>query len=92
MKIICSNKINSFEITINLKDKYLDDGNIFVNPMFLKYGIISILKKHKIIKEIIGIASVDNKEIPIAKINNGKLREFDRKGTNLFLERKNNES
>lgn len=79
------NKSESHEITINLEDSYIDDGKVFLDPFILKNGFTHVLKKYRIIKDITGMGFYNYIEIPIAKLNMGKLREFDNYGVKKHL-------
>lgn len=79
------NKSESHEITINLEDSYIDDGKVFLDPFILKNGFIHVLKKYRIIKDITGMGFYNYIEVPIAKLNMGKLREFDNYGVKKHL-------
>lgn len=78
-------KSESHEITINLEDSYIDDGKVFLDPFILKNGFIHVLKKYRIIKDITGMGFYNYIEVPIAKLNMGKLREFDNYGVKKHL-------
>lgn len=80
------NKQESHDITLNLDDSYLDDGHVFLDPFILKNGFIHVLKKSRIIREITGMSFYNYVEVPIAKLNMGKLREFDKLGVKKHLE------
>ena len=79
------NKSEGHEITINLEDSYIDDGKVFLDPFILKNGFIHVLKKYRIIKDITGMGFYNYIEVPIAKLNMGKLREFDNYGVKKHL-------
>lgn len=73
------------DITINLEDSYIDEGKVFLDPFILKNGFINVLKKYRIIREITGLNFYNYIEVPIAKLNMGKLREFDNLGVKNHL-------
>lgn len=79
------NKTECHDITLDLKDFYLDDGSVFLDPFILKNGLIRVLKKARIIKEITGMAFYNYVEVPIAKLNMGKLRDYDSYGVKKHL-------
>lgn len=79
------NKTESHDITVNIGETFLDDGKVLLDPFILKNGFIKVLKKYRIIREITGITMFGNVEIPIAKLNMGKLREFDNCGVKKYL-------
>ena len=78
-------KNESHDITLNLEDAYLDDGKVFLDPFILKNGFIHVLKKSRIIREITSMGFYNYIEVPIAKLNMGKLREFDSYGVKKHL-------
>jgi len=80
------NKKESHDLTINLEDFYLDDGKVFLDPVVLKNGMIQVLKKYRVIKEVCGMASYNYVDVPVAILNMGKLREFDSYGVNNHLQ------
>lgn len=83
--LICSNRNGEYEITINLKDLYLDDGRAFLNPDVKKNGLLKELRKKRIIKEIHGTVYHDSREILIVSFNMGILRSYDNSGMNKHL-------
>ena len=80
------NKSESHDITININTAYLDDGKVFLDPYVVNNGLINILKKAKIIKEITGFAPFNNIEVPVAIVNMGILKEYDKFGVNNYKE------
>ena len=59
---------------------------MLIDPFVVQNGLIRVLKKAKVIREIIGITNYGTVEVPVAKINMGKLREFDKLGVKKYLE------
>lgn len=88
VKLKYENKNESHELTINLEDAYLEDGNIFLDPIVMKNGFLNALKKQKVIKEIKGMFNYNYVEIPVVKLNIGKLRELDYIGVSKHFEDK----
>lgn len=82
------NKREDHNITINIEDAYLKDEYVFLDPIIMKNGIFKAMKKHKLIKEITGIYSYNYVDIPMAKLNMGKLRKFDNQGVQKFRDSK----
>ena len=61
-----------------------------LDPFITKNGFINVLKKYRIIREITGMGFYNYVEVPIAKINMGKLREFDSMGVRKHQEERMN--
>lgn len=74
------NKNDTKEMTIDLNDVYLDKGHIFLDPNVKDNGILKVLKKSRIIKNITGMSYYDYVAVPIAIVNMGILRQYDYKG------------
>lgn len=85
IRIRYENKAESHDITLDLPDSYLDEGHIYLDPFIIKNGFIHALKKSRIIKEITGMGFYNYVEVPIAKLNMGKLREYDKVGVKKHL-------
>ena len=68
------------ELTINLPDSYLRDGDLLLDPQIMKNGIFSAIRHTRIIRKITGMINYNYVDIPIAKVNFGKIREFDSGG------------
>lgn len=79
------NKNTLKEITIDLPDLYLEKGHIFLNPDVKDNGILQLLKKTRIIRNITGISYYNYISIPVALINMGIIRKYDFKGTTEYL-------
>ena len=47
------NNKESHDITINLEDTYLDKGKVFLDPFIKNNGLMKVLRKNRIIKDII---------------------------------------
>ena len=90
MKLTISNRKEIKEITIDLDDAYLKDGHIFLNPEVKDNGILKVLKKSRIIREIDGTLCYDYTMIPIALTNNGILKTYDYSGVLNYLDFINN--
>ncbi len=75
-----------------MKDVYLDNGKIFLDPFIKNNGIMKQLKKTRIIKDICGVINYNYVDVPIAILNMGILRNYDYNGVNKHLnEVKNHE-
>lgn len=80
------NKHNKIEVTIDLPDTKISDGLILIDPNVANTNLINVLKKIRIIKEIVSVIGYNYVCVPIARINFGKLREYDNFGTNKYFE------
>lgn len=74
-------KKRTYEISLDLKDAYLEERHIFLNPEVEKNGLLKVLKKNRIIKNIDGVLYYNYNSIPIAMLNTGILRSYDKTGT-----------
>lgn len=86
MKLTISNKKQEIEVTIDLKDAYLDNGHVFLDPEIKDNGILKALKKSRILRQIDGTLCYDYKLIPVALLNNGILRTYDYSGVLEHME------
>lgn len=87
MKLTISNKKQEIEVTIDLKDAYLDNGHVFLDPEIKDNGILKALKKSRILRQIDGTLCYDYKLIPVALLNNGILRTYDYSGVLEHMEK-----
>ena len=87
MKLTISNKKQEIEETIDLKDAYLDNGHVFLDPEIKDNGILKALKKSRILRQIDGTLCYDYKLIPVALLNNGILRTYDYSGVLEHMEK-----
>lgn len=78
-------KKESHDITTNIDDAYIRKEHIFLDPVIMGNGIYKELKKNKIIRQIVGILNNQYVEIPIAQLNMGILRNYDKCGVRDFL-------
>lgn len=78
--LILNNKKETKEITIDLIDSYLDYGHIYLDPNTKDNGILNLLKKNRIIKNISGMTYYNYLSVPVAEINMGILRNYDYNG------------
>lgn len=85
MCLSLKNKKNIIEVTINLKDAYLDKYHIFLDPDIKDNGLLKVLKKSRIIKNVIGMSYYDYVSVPIAIVNTGILKSYDYNGMNNYL-------
>lgn len=87
MRLKLENKTECHDITLDLDDVYLTDGNVLLDPIVKDNGVLNILKKTKIIKDVCGVVSYNYISVPVAKLNMGKLREYDYDGVMKHLEK-----
>ena len=85
LRIKYIDKKESHDITVNIDDAYLMKDHIFLDPSIMGNGIYKELKKNKIVKEIVGILNSQYVEVPIAQVNMGILRNYDKNGVKYFL-------
>lgn len=88
MRLKYYNRTESHDITINLKDAYLDEDKIFLDPYVVKSNLINALKKSRVIRCITGISYYKNLEIPVAQVNMGILRSYDKFGVKNYINNK----
>lgn len=81
------NHVECHDITLNLTDVYLDKGKVILDPFINKNGLLKVLKKNRIIKEICGTINYNYVDVPVAILNMGILRTYDYDGVNKHLER-----
>ena len=84
--LILKNKNNTKEITIDLIDCYLDYGHVFLDPNSKDNGILNVLKKARIIKNVSGMTYYNYLSIPIAQLNMGILKKYDYIGVSNIKE------
>lgn len=78
----------SHDITLDLKDTYLDNANkVFLDPFIMSNGLYKQLKKTRIIREICGSTNYNYVEVPIAILNLGILRQYDANGLKKHVEK-----
>ena len=82
------NKSESHDLTMDLKDSYIEDDKVFLDPFVVKSGFINVLKKTRIIRCITSISYYNYVEVPVAKINMGILRKYDKNGVENYLDNK----
>ena len=90
---ICINLINKNdikELTINLKDEYLENGKILLDPAIKTNGLFKELKKTRIIKDVCGMLNYNYVNVPIATLNMGILRKYDNIGVSNYLDKISN--
>lgn len=88
MRLKYYNKSESHDLTMDLKDSYIEDDKVFLDPFVVKSGFINVLKKTRIIRYITGISYYNYVEVPVAKINMGILRKYDKNGVKNYLDNK----
>ena len=87
IKLKYENKTECHDITLNLDDVYLIDGKVLLDPFIEKIGLIKVLIKNRIIRDVTSI-NYDYIDIPTAKVNMGILKQYDRKGVYEYLNNK----
>jgi len=87
MKLKYINKTECHDITVDLNDTFLEDGKVFLDPFIVQNGLIKILIKNRIIRDVTSI-SYNYVEIPIAKVNIGILKQYDKNGVYKYLDSK----
>jgi hypothetical protein len=75
------------DITLNFADVYIDKGKVILDPLIKENGLLKVLKKSRIIKEICGTINYHNVDMPVAILNMGILRTYDYNGVNKHLEK-----
>lgn len=88
IRIKYENQKESHDLTLNLKDVYLEDSKVFLDPFIQKNNLLKDLKKSKIIKEVNQIINYNYIDIPVATLNMGILRRYDSIGVNNYIKRK----
>lgn len=79
------NKKESKDITLDLKDVYLDKGKVFIDPFIKNNGFLKALRKNRIIRDVCGVINYNYIDIPIATLNMGILRQYDNNGVEKHL-------
>ena len=67
-------------ITLDLKDEYIEDGRVFLDPLIKNNGVLKKLIKARIIKEVCCVINYNYVDIPVAILNMGILRKYDNDG------------
>ena len=80
MRLRYKSLIESHDITLNIDNVCLDKNKVCLDPSIKDNGLLKQLKKNRIIKEICGFINYNNKDIPIAIINTGILKQYDYHG------------
>ena len=81
MCITLYQKKRKYELSLDLEDAFIQERHIFLNPDVEKNGLLKVLKKYRIIKNIDGVLYYNCNSIPIAMLNTGILRNYDKEGT-----------
>lgn len=81
MCITLYQKKRKYELSLDLDDAFIQERHIFLNPDVEKNGLLKVLKKYRIIKNIDGVLYYNCNSIPIAMLNTGILRNYDKEGT-----------
>jgi len=85
MRLKYENSTECHDITLNLEDVYIDNGKVILDPFIQNNGLLKILKKTRIIKEICGTVNYNYVDVPVAILNMGILRRYDYDGVNNHL-------
>jgi hypothetical protein len=80
------NKTECHDITLDLKDAYLENGHILLDPIVTRNGLMKILKKTRIIRSVCGLMNYGYVPVPVAKVNMGILKQYDLNGVTKHLE------
>ena len=64
-------------ITLSVPNIKIGYSIAVINPVIANQGIIRILKKQRIIKNVVSTIDYDNALTPVVKINIGKLKDYD---------------
>lgn len=80
------NKNEKHNVTLNLKDEYLEEGRVFLDPLIKDNGVLKELVKLKIIREVCSVINYNYVDIPIATLNMGVLRKYDNEGVEKHFE------
>ena len=80
MRLRYESLIESHDITLNIDNVCLDKNKVCLDPSIKDNGLLKQLKKNRIIKEICGFINYNNKDILIAIINTGILKQYDYHG------------
>ncbi len=81
------NSTECHDITLNLEDVYIDNGKVILDPFIKSNGLLKVLKKCRIIKEICGSINYNYVDVPVAILNMGILRTYDYDGVIKHLEK-----
>ena len=85
MRLKYINKSECHDITVDLTDTFLEDGKVFLDPFIVQNGLIKVLIKNRIIRDVTSI-NYNYVEIPIAKVNMGILKQYDKNGVYKYLD------
>ncbi len=79
------NKSEEHNLTLDLKDEYLEQGRVFLDPLIKNNGVLKELIKARIIKEVCCFINYNYVDIPVATLNIGILRKYDNDGVEKHL-------
>lgn len=80
------NKNEEHNLTLDLKDEYLEQGRVFLDPLIKNNGVLKELIKLRIIREVCSVINYNYVDIPIATLNIGILRKYDNDGVEKHFE------
>lgn len=86
MSLHLKGKRENKEITIDIPDLAICSDLVMIDPIMADNGIIRLLKKNKIIKNVVSTITYNYLTIPLVKMNMGKLKEYDLVGTRHYQE------
>ena len=86
MHLKYENSNESHDITLKIENLYLDFDKVVIDPFIEEIGLFKKLKKARIIREICGSYTYNNREVPIVRINMGILRQYDFLGVTKHLD------
>ena len=81
------NASETHDITLDVQDVYLDAGKVLLDPNIKNNGLLKILKKCRIIRDIVGYVNYNYVELPVAVLNMGILKRYDYDGVMRYLEK-----
>lgn len=80
------NKNEEHNLTLDLKDEYLEQGRVFLDPLIKNNGVLKELIKLRIIRGICSVINYNYVDIPVATLNIGILRKYDNDGVERHFE------
>ena len=87
LHLALENKNESYDITIDIPDMSMYDGNVLLDPAIMESGILSVIKKARILNKVIGMFNYNYVDIPIAIVNMGQIRKYNCFGVTKHLDK-----
>ena len=81
------NASESHDITLDLEDAYIDAGKVILDPAIKNNGLLKMLRKCRIIKDVVGYVNYNYIELPVAILNMGILKRYDYDGVMKHFEK-----